>query len=261
MICLTILACFWVWYIASEKNNKPLARNDEKAVTSKIQSKSKASNQSETENTQAPAHMTGVAEILTRYFKAENWSERLPLVRKTPQVEQKMKSWYAWHKDESFLRVAADRTMTQAGGYFVIKLHGDGLPSNHIVLEKIDEEYRVDWESFVIYQDLDWAKIQEEKSTEIREIRCILESVENTHQELTSEKGYYCYKLIHPVTKKVMISYYNAQMSNDNDSGLGQSLSQASKGRYTLGVSYPEKGELGQDLIISRVLAKGWVLR
>ena len=260
-ICLTLLAGLWVWYITyGKKINQVVPGNQADAVVQN-RSQTKRVNHSEDEGAEPSVHSKGVAEVLTRYFKAQSWSERLPLLRKTPKIEEKMKSWYAWHQDEPFHRVAADRTMTEAGGFLVVKLHGEGLPSNHIVLEKVNGEYRIDWESFVVYQDLDWVKIQQEKSTTVREIRCILESAKNNHPYFTEEEGYFSYKLIHPVTKKVIISYYNPETSNQAHITLGQSLSPTAKGRYTLGVKYVEDADGVQDLVISKVLAKGWVLR
>lgn len=199
-----------------------------------------------------------VAEFLREFFKARTWQERYPMVRQTPQIEEKMRRWYAWHKDGPFLKVAADKQATELGTFMVLKLHGQGLRSDHLVVEKTLAGYRVDWESFVIYQDQEWSEIKKEQPRGARMLRCTVQAVQNNHPEWTADAGYRCYQLTHPVTGEVFFAYLASGAAVDEAT---QALLKTPKGRFTLEVYYPEKSARSEDVMISRVVAKGWVIK
>ncbi|NWK56349.1 hypothetical protein HW115_12065 [Verrucomicrobiaceae bacterium N1E253] len=201
-----------------------------------------------------------VTVFLREFFKAGNWRERYPMVRQTPQIEEKMQRWYRWNRDGPMVQVAADPRATDLGDFMVVKLHGVGLASEHIVLEKTLAGFRVDWESFVIYQDQAWLGIQKEQPRGARLIRCVLEPTQNTHPEWSAEKGYRCYRLTHPVSGEVFFAYSRTLNENEQDPAARALLSQP-KGRFTLEVYYPEKSKRAQDVMISRVVEKGWVIK
>lgn len=201
-----------------------------------------------------------VIDFLREYFKTRTWSERLPFVRQVPGIEGRMQRWYRTHKDEPLRNVAADPKAMEIGGFIVVKLGGDGAPSDHIVIEKTPAGYRVDWESFVVYQDQDWDEIQGEQPRGARMVRCKLEAVQNNHKIWTSEKGYRCYKLVHPKTGQVFWGYCDMRDVSDDDPEM-LALRKTPKGRYTLEIYYPENASSGLDVMISRVVAKGWVIK
>lgn len=252
---LIIVVSLWV-YIASEPNS-------EGSSMPALSEKSEASPEKHADQKpdfQKASSTASVTQFLTEFFKARNWKERLPLVRQTPQLERRMERWYSWHKDGPIRRVAADSKATDIGGFIVVSLHGRGLPSDHIILEKTPSGYRVDWESFVVYQDEDWSSIQKEKPRGARMIRCKLEPIQNQHKKWTAEKGYRCYKLSHPQTGEVFFGYFNMRVTNMEDAGA-TALLKNPKGRFTLEVYYPQNTQTDQDVMISRVVTKGWVIR
>lgn len=185
------------------------------------------------------------------------------MVRKTPQIEEKMRRWYTRHKDGVFQQVGVDKQATELGSFLVVRLHGKGLASDHLVLEKTLAGFRVDWESFVIYQDQEWSEMQKDQPRGARLVRCAVQAVQNNHPAWNAEAGYQCYQLTHPVTGEVLFGYLGTR----DGSGEGvtaeatEALLKSPKGRFTLEVYYPEKSERAQDVMISRVVEKGWVMK
>lgn len=257
-LAITLL-CLWT-YLASEHRSDAIVPESSPASVNTPAVTSGGLAISEKPDIEKASNTASVTEFLAEYFKTRNWNERLPLVRQTPHIEDRMRRWYGWHQDGPLTHVAAEAKATDIGGYLVVKLHGKNLPSDHIVLEKTLGGYRVDWESFVIYQDLDWSDIQKEKSRGARMIRAMIEPVQNQHKVWTAEKGFRCYKLIQPRTGEVFFSYFNSRHTDLTDPGV-EALLNSPKGRFTLEVYYPEKSKSELDVLISRVITKGWVIK
>jgi len=91
-------------------------------------------------------------------------------------------------------------------------------------------------------------------------IRCKLEPVQNQHKLWTSEKGFRCYKLINPKTGEIFFDYYNVRQIEQSE-GTVAKLLESPKGRYTIEVYYPQDATTDLDVLILRIVAKGWVVR
>lgn len=200
-----------------------------------------------------------IRRFLGKFLGANSWRDRLPLVRHPEISGERMSRYYQRHDDRAFEDVIISTQVTRIGALMVLTLEGQGLPSKRMILEERGGGYRVDWEAFVLWQDRPWAEIPSMTEQDAPcEIRCLARPLPNNHPARKPEDGWLAFELVQPVSREVLFGYYK-KSGPPLDGSPVDVFEKGSKGPVTLAVRPFPGAELSDQVLITDILALGWV--
>ena len=117
----------------------------------------------------APADLEEAKWVIRHYVTAATWRERLPYVRMPERVTPLMEAYYATNPDGIINQSSME--MTWAGfvrGHFliVITVVDTNYKEHYFTLERMGDEYKIDWEVLVEYNPMSWKEFKEKRPTE-----------------------------------------------------------------------------------------------
>lgn len=192
------------------------------------------------------------------FLGASSWADRLKAVRHPEITGARMAEHYRDHNDGAFADLVVSTKITRVGSLVVFTLEGNGLPSTKLVMEERNGKYLVDWESFVLWQEKPWREIHRMSKDKTCEIRCLARPLPNNHPAYRTDDGWMAFELIDPGTKEILYGYLERRDDVVKPDPVAV-MQGGALGPVTLSVS-PMSGTESQDqVIISDVLALGWV--
>lgn len=129
----------------------------------------------------------------------------------------------------------------------------ENLPSDKLIIEETEEGYLVDWEAFVVLQEMPWEEISKSRPKESQVIRARLKRLQNEHPTLTYAEGYLCYDIVHPTRPDLTFKGYfkkPTESSTENNDGL-----------YTIAISCQTEATDDREVMIDEFVSKGWVIK
>lgn len=136
--------------------------------------------------------------VIRNYISAPNWRERLPFVRLPERVAPMMEQFYATNPDTPIKQTSME--MTWAGyvrGHFliVVTLADTNYREHYFTLERINDEYKIDWEVLVEYNPMSWKDFREQRPTEPVEFRVSLTADQYYNFQFGNASEFQCFKL------------------------------------------------------------------
>ena len=123
-------------------------------------------------------------------------------------------------------------------------------------LEKTVDGYRVDWESWVGWTELDWDDFFTERPTEpkIVLVQCSVDTYYN--RNFRDESKWVSIKMTNPQSYKTLYGYIDRSnptlMRHAINMGAGES-------RAVFKIRYPKDSEVANQVVITEFLTSGWV--
>lgn len=200
------------------------------------------------------------------FLNASSLQERIKFVRQQDIWGPRMREYYARNKDGIIL---FDRVESTEGGAndeahftFSVVLQ-DGQRRNIVVGKAGNDNYLVDWPSFVLYSEMDWDKFRSLRPTEMVTFRVLAMPGDYFKNAFSDPKNLLCLKLSNPLNSAKPPLYAYA----DRNSSAGRSMAflmQTFAGKaipLILRLKYPSPADTENQVLISEFVGEGWVAR
>jgi len=132
---------------------------------------------------------------------------------------------------------------------------GDFTP-REMAFEQTAAGFLVDWESWVGWSELPWDQFGKLRPKEGKEFRVLAQRA-SYYNFGFAEGAYHCYLLTSPDHERMLYGY-TRQGTPENDTLATEDASDTVS--WVLELRFPERAKSSNQVIISKVLAKGWVL-
>lgn len=201
-----------------------------------------------------------IVEAVHLFFDAENKEEILSAVRPVKEISSKLERFYAEqpYRLTKVKGVAEDAVFSMVDGFVSVNVIMDDFEVRPIALEKVDDRFSVDWESWVGYSELSWKEFFDIKPRRGREFRVLVSPVDYYNYDFTDDRKWQSFRITSWDKKTVVYGYLpsNSLMVTEL-TPIDPSIQEAA---FVLKLSYPLKSSTQNQVLIEEVLCSGWVV-
>jgi hypothetical protein len=147
--------------------------------------------------------------------------------------------------------------VTRKGPIFSVNVRTRDYEEKTITFSETPEGVRIDWESWVGWSEMPWGAYLEAKPKEATVFRVNLSAVEYYNVAFTDDTKWKSYRLESPDGKHAIYGY--AEVGSVLNAKLRPPPDIKSVGMI-LAVRFPENAASGNQVIIEKCIAEGWVL-
>lgn len=215
------------------------------------------------DSTENLAKLAAAEEVLGRFLKAENWKQRLLLVRNQLGVASLMSIYYAKNADGPMLfdSIVEATELSPKFSEHVVVFEGGGR--RLATVEQTAQGPRVDWESFVGAGEMAWSDFLETKPATPKLFRVLVSPAGHFENQFGDPALLKCYSLrnISEPGAKVVYGYVDKQnpMAKELDSFLQQNSDATVP--VTVRLKFPLDAPVDFQVWISHVVQPGWVIK
>ncbi|MCE9518290.1 MAG: hypothetical protein K8R87_01780 [Verrucomicrobia bacterium] len=205
-------------------------------------------------------------QAVANFLTAKTVDERLGMIRDRTINEKRMRSYYALHGDGpvAYERIEA-RDVNLHGAFtytFNVVLAG-GARREALVGKAKSGKYLVDWASFVLYSEMDWAELKAKRPHTGVMFRFLVTPANFYSGEFSDSEGLLCLKLVNPVEPQSPVIYGYLKKS-ETLGGVLKSIAEKSHGQaqpLMLKIAYPENSKSDNQVWITEFIGEGWIAR
>lgn len=201
-----------------------------------------------------------LAAAVRRFLEAEGIDDLLETVRFRQRLEPIIRRHYREGFTPVVVReIAPDGSARAVEGLFSVLVEMEDFKRRPIALEKVDGGFLVDWESWVGYSELPWDEFMCRRPTESAVFRVKTRVEHYYNYEFSDEDAWRSFQLQSPDGERTLYGYVPRHSAMERelmplDPGMEVSA-------HTLALRYPEGASRGNQVLVERVLASGWVLK
>lgn len=199
--------------------------------------------------------------VMEKFFAAENIESMLPLLRPVAGLEEKIRHYYQSKPvalkdyqsiEKSSTRFAAGHRVMQSE----IRMHDQSTRT--ITLIRVGDSYRVDWESWVGWSEMDCATLTRIKPTKLTEVRVNVEMVAYYNYDFpnSSESDWQSYRLTFAHSDDFVYGYIE-RSSPIND--MVRLASDQTSRPMILRIRYRDATSHPSQVLIDSVVSDSWV--
>ncbi len=146
----------------------------------------------------SPADLEEAKWVIRHYVTAANWQDRVAYVRMPERVAPLMEEYYKTNPDGLINQTSME--MTWAGyvrGHFliVITVVDTGYREHYFTLERVGDEYKIDWEVLVEYNPMSWKEFRETRPTEPVVFRASLTADQYYNFQFSDATKFQCFRV------------------------------------------------------------------
>ncbi|WP_029190464.1 hypothetical protein [Verrucomicrobium spinosum] len=206
---------------------------------------------------------------LKSFLAAKDLDERKKFMRDASVLEKSLKDYYSRQSDGPvpFSRVELVEAEPQGPHtYLFAVVDAEGNRRNAMTLRpEPGAPYVVDWGSFVLYSEMDWAKFMAEKPTRPVYFRLQVVPAEHYNYNFPDSQRMLCLKLVNPAQKGapelygycVRTSTVGRTLEYLTKKNFGEATAMIVKLRYPS----PEESDSVNQVWIDEVVTEGWIAR
>ena len=215
------------------------------------------------DTTENLAKLAAAEEVLGKFLQAENWKQRLLLVRNQLRVASLMSIYYAKNADGPMLfdSIVEATELSPKFSEHVVVFEGGGR--RLATVEQTAQGPRVDWESFVGAGEMAWSDFLETKPAVPKLFRVLVSPAGHFENQFGDPALLKCYSLrnISEPGAKVVYGYVDKQnpMAKELDSFLQQNSDATVP--VTVRLKFPLDAPVDFQVWISHVVQPGWVIK
>ncbi len=206
------------------------------------------------------ADFLAAAEPLARAFlTAETTDELLPLIRNPETAGPRIQSHFPDGKI-SAPGMAAFNTrldVTREGAALSVLVRTDDMLEKRLAFFPTAEGLKIDWESWAGWSDMPWREFLASKPEQASMFRVVLSPVEYYNFGFTDDRKWQSYRLVSPDGEHALYGYVERGSPLDLSLRLSPDKKQAD---LTLLLKFPPKQSSHNQVLITQMLAEGWVL-
>jgi predicted kinase len=200
--------------------------------------------------------------VLEKYQSAKAWEQKRDWVYDPKRVGPLMQSFYT--KDQGVepptQKIAVAAEVTDGANRIVecvLPIGQDGRSGLFWMRRGADGELKLDWESYVGAGEMSWTAFKESRATQRTILRAWAEVAEYYNYEFADRERYVCLKLTSADEKQQLYAY----AERNSGAAMSTSLLLASgRGQITLRVSFPEKAQSSECVILNDIVKPSWLL-
>jgi len=195
--------------------------------------------------------------VVRRFLAARSVEDLLPLVRHPGVVGPKIRQWAGEHGfgGPELKEFGVNRMVVFRNGLASVTVKTSDFRIRQIVVEKDDEGFKVDWESWVGWSEVPWKKLRETRPTEPRLFRVTVQLGKYYNFGFSDDEEWRCYQLSKPDGTDFIFGYVKRGSELDMKmAGVGEKPV-----AMTLMIRFPEEAPADNQVIIDSVVASGWV--
>jgi len=197
--------------------------------------------------------------LLGKFFAVKNVEELAPLVRNPEVTMPRIRKWYESRplKFAKIKKIGYRDDIRAKGQMASVLVQLADYSVKAVALEKTINGYRVDWESWVGWTELDWDDFFIDKPTEPKTVlvQCSIDTYYN--RNFRDESKWVAVKMTNPQSYKTLYGYIDRSnptlMRHAIDMGSGET-------RAIFKIRYPAGDAAENQVVITEVLASGWVV-
>ncbi len=164
------------------------------------------------ENASAGRLLDQLEKATRDYCNATNIEEMAQVVRQSERVEPLMRDYYSRFPFEvdPLVRTGDFNPITfeQRGDFWLISALRESGKVDHLILEGTEMGAKVDWETHVVYQPIDWDQFTNERIGEFEgNFRVIARLDHHYSHEFRDSEKYLCLRLSAANSKKILFGY------------------------------------------------------
>jgi hypothetical protein len=199
------------------------------------------------------------------FFAASSIEELASAVRHPERVRPLLEHYYAQHPltPQQIVRTRnlTPQTIGKRGNFWTSSVELDDRSTRALVLEVLDSgEAKVDWETFVCYQPMDWtAFAQERPAGKSYDFRVNVEADNLFSHEFADPQQWSCFRLTASDSIETLFGY--VRHGNPIERELAEML-QRNKGRKVsmiLRITIPEGLQSHRGVVIEKLLSPRWL--
>ncbi|MES2477045.1 MAG: hypothetical protein V4640_14770 [Verrucomicrobiota bacterium] len=219
----------------------------------------------EEENAKAAQLVTQIESSLRGFHAAKNVTEALPFVRHPERVQPLMEDWHTRHPwtMPKILRMRqfAPQTMGSRADFWLATLEMDDGESRHLIVDAADPRRpRIDWESLVCYQPMEWERFAEDRPVgKALDFRVHVEADHLFSHEFADASVWSCFRMTTRGPGPAVFGYAKT------DSDVGRAILEllaANEGRRSsmiLRLEIPENLKSPGGVIIHQLVNPSWM--
>ncbi|WP_193213986.1 hypothetical protein [Luteolibacter marinus] len=211
----------------------------------------------------ALALVNRVEQVVDSFLAADNVGELLPLVRQPDRVKPLIEAHAKERpkKSQSFVRMAAFQPATLDNHpFWAVRAEVAGGDHVDLLLEQVgDTEVKVDWESFVCYQPMDWDRYAEVKK-DVGPMDFRVWVVMDSHfiHEFSDSGRWRCFRLNAKDSKSALYGYAEAGSEVEKKLTAYCLANRLTLAPAILRLRAPEGGEAEKAVLIEEVVTLRW---
>ncbi len=215
------------------------------------------------DSTENLARLAAAEEVLGKFLQAENWMQRLLLVRNQLRVASLMSIYYAKNADGPMLfdSIVEATELSPQFSEHVVVFEGGGR--RLATVEQTAQGPRVDWESFVGAGEMAWSDFLETKPAVPKLFRVLVSPAGHFENQFGDPALLKCYSLrnISEPGAKVVYGYVDKQnpLAKELDYWLQQNNDATVP--ITVRLKFPLDALVDFQVWISHVVHAGWVTK
>lgn len=197
-------------------------------------------------------------DIVKKFLSVRKVEDFEALVRFPETTMPKIRKWYKKHHLEPTLvkEVGYGGRVTVKGKMASLALQMDDYSLRQIALERTKAGYRVDWESWVSWTEMDWDELFDKRPVEpvTVMVRCSLDTYYNRY--FRDDSKWLAVKMTNPGSDRTLYGYVDrgdpTLMRLIGDLGANPTAA-------ILKIRYPKDAVAGNQAIITKHILNGWV--
>lgn len=130
--------------------------------------------------------------------------------------------------------------------------------SRSMAVEETAKGFKVDWESFVAYSEMPWDKLRESKPRTPVLLRAIVRRSGYYNFDFPSEDTHRCFQIYDEARENVIYGYI--RRGSDVEKKMEEIMLNTIDVHAIFKVAYPEKSTANNQVNITEIVAKGWIL-
>ena len=252
MLLLAGLIAYGYWSMNSSSGKTPVLEKEEEEANPTV-ADDLNKNQQEIEGI--------VRKLIERFLAAENYKERLAFIRDPERVEPLMEKYYVKHDDGpiEYRKIRGEGTLNAYQDFAMTTIELKDFSYRNVAAERIDGEFKVDWESFVGYSESTFESFKETKPTEPLLFRVKLGRETYFNYDFLDD-NYACFAIEDPKSGALFYGY--TDRNGPIAKTLFDELPRTKKKSFgVVKLRYPTNPKTDNQVIIDEYVQKGWVIR
>jgi len=206
-----------------------------------------------------------IEEVAEKFHAAEAIEEMMPLVRHSSRVKPLMEDHYSRHplKADAVTSAAGLEPVTigNHGGFWIVQTMHDSGEKRPLLVEMTSEgEARVDWESHVRYQPMDWDDfVAARPEGYTGDFRVYAEKDNFFSHEFSNSEKYDCFRLSTLKSDKVLFGYILSVSPDAEQMNEIIDQNQGRKAPMILRLHVPENVRSRSGVLIEELVSQRWM--
>lgn len=203
---------------------------------------------------------------LRGYYLAESWEDLLPWVREADVVRPMMQTYYSrnpfgpGNRDIEILQLVRSRTGNLPCVYARILLQPSLEEKSVLLFEGQNQSYRIDWETDVVHQFMEWDVFQETLPTDPVPFRVTIQETDYYNYTFSDADRYRSWVVYDPQRGVRLFGY--SERDGPVDRELVEIITSKGTGRTAaiLKLSYPEDAANADQVHITEIGSVSWMI-